>query len=559
MRSRIDATMDFSATLLDLAGCIALLLWGTHMVQTGIQRACGAKLRMILGHGLRSRWRAFVAGVGVTALLQSSTATGLMAAGFAAGGFVDLVPALAVMLGANVGTTLIVQVLSFDVAAVSPALILLGVVLFRKGSVSPTRDVGRAFIGLGLMLLALHQLVGLLTPYEDQPSLRLFLGAIATTPIIAVLLSATATWLAHSSVAVILVVVSLASRGLVSPDAAFALVLGANLGTSINPLIEGVHGDDPAAKRLPIGNILIRAVGVIIALALMGPIGRLAVTLQADYGRVVADFHMAFNIVIALVAFPFLKAYAGLLTKLLPTRIDPADPSRPLYLDLAARETPLVALGGAAREALRMADVLETMLQNLQDAFIKADRRPIAEAKRLDDVLDNLNSAIKTYLTSIDPEGMNADDHRRLSEILAFSTNMEHAGDVIDRNLLPLAARRIKRGLDFSKIGLVELETMLSKVTTNLRRSASLLMVDDIRLARLLAEEKVIFRDLEAAATRAHFEQLRNGGPDSGEASALHIDALRDLQRINSHLIAASAYPVLERQGELLPSRMVAP
>ena len=548
--------MDVSLTLLNLAGCIALLLWGTHMVQTGIQRAFGARLRAVLGHALRSRLRALVAGFGVTALLQSSTATGLMVAGFAAGGFVELVPALAVMLGANIGTAFIVQILSFDIASVSPALIVLGVVLFRKGTASPVRDVGRAAIGLGLMLLSLHQLVGLLTPYEDAPGLRVFLGAIATTPLIAVMVAAGATWLAHSSVAVILVVVSLASKGVVAPDAAFALVLGANLGTSINPVIEGVQGDDPAARRLPVGNLLARGLAVAVALAAIAPIGRLAVTLQPDAGRVVADYHLAFNILLALVAFPLLPPYAALLGRLLPTRVDPADPSRPLYLDPAARETPLVALGGAAREALRMADVLEAMLQNVQDAFAKPDRRPIAEAKRLDDVLDRLNGAIKTYLTGLDPEAMNADDHRRLAEILAFSTNMEHAGDVVDRSLLPLAARRIKRGLAFSAAGQAELEAMLGRVLTNVRRAASLLMVDDIRLARLLAEEKQAFRDLEAVATRSHFERLRAGRLDSADTSALHIDALRDLQRINSHLIAASAYPVLERQGGLLPSRL---
>src|SRR5215470_12165707 len=138
--------MTFPITLIDLAGFVALLLWGVHMVQTGIQRAFGARLRGLLGRALRGRFRAFLAGLGVTAILQSSTATGLMVTGFAAGGLVDLVPALAVMLGANVGTTLIVQALSFNVAEVAPALILIGVILFRKGSIARTRDLGRVAI-----------------------------------------------------------------------------------------------------------------------------------------------------------------------------------------------------------------------------------------------------------------------------------------------------------------------------------------------------------------------------------------------------------------------------
>src|SRR5487761_2655168 len=175
-------------TLLDLAGSVALLLWGLHMVQTGIQRGFGPDLRRWLGRALRSRLEAFAAGLGVTGVLQSSTATGLMVAGFAAGG------AVAVMLGANVGTTLIVQVLSFDVASVAPALILLGVVAFRRGTAARTRDLGRVGIGLGLMLMALHQLVGLLTPYEDVPSMRLMLGALPPEPALDVLVAAGLTW-----------------------------------------------------------------------------------------------------------------------------------------------------------------------------------------------------------------------------------------------------------------------------------------------------------------------------------------------------------------------------
>src|SRR5271170_4591638 len=234
-------------TLLDLAGSVALLLWGLHMVQTGIQRGFGPDLRRVLGTALGNRLAAFAAGVGVTAILQSSTATGLMVSGFAAGGAVALVPALAVMLGANVGTTLIVQLLSFDVAQVAPALILLGVIMFRRAGTPRSRDLGRVAIGLGLMLLSLHQLVSLISPYEDLPNLRIVLGAITTTPVLDVLLAAGLTWAAHSSVAIVLLVMSLASKGVVPPHAAFALVLGANLGTALNPLLEGTEGADAAA------------------------------------------------------------------------------------------------------------------------------------------------------------------------------------------------------------------------------------------------------------------------------------------------------------------------
>ncbi|HEX4368358.1 MAG TPA: Na/Pi cotransporter family protein, partial [Rhodopila sp.] len=349
--------MDFSITLVNLAGSVALLLWGVHMVQTGVQRALGARLRGLLGVALRNRMQAFLAGIGVTALLQSSTATGLMVTGFAAGGLVDLVPALAVMLGANVGSTLIVQALSFHVAEVAPALILIGVLMFRRTSAAP-RDFGRVLIGLGLVLMALSQFVALLDPYEDVPSLRMMLGAVATQPVLDVILAAGLTWAAHSSVAVVLLIMSFATKGVVPPHAAFALVLGANLGTAINPVLEGGAGDDPAARRLPIGNLINRGLGVVVALALLPVLGPWLVTIDPDNTRVVADFHTGFNLILALVFFPLLTPYAALLRRLMPTRIDTADPSRPMYLDEAAIEVPMVALGAATREALRMADAL---------------------------------------------------------------------------------------------------------------------------------------------------------------------------------------------------------
>lgn len=548
--------MAFPVTLIDLAGAIALLLWGTHMVQTGILRTFGLKLRSVLGTALRNRTRAFLAGIGVTAVLQSSTATGLMVAGFAAGGVVELVPALAVMLGANVGTTLIVQILSFNVVAISPAMILVGVLMFRRDTSPQTHDLGRVFIGLGLMLLALHQLLEMMTPYEDVPNLRILLGAITAQPVVAVFFAAGVTWAVHSSVAVVLLVMSLASKGIVAPDIAFALILGANLGTAINPVLEGASGNDPIAKRLPLGNLFNRLVGVGLALLFLPTFVRFLMTIEPDASRAVAVFHTLFNLILALIFLPLLKPYAALLRRWLPARVDPADPSRALYLDPAAREMPIVALGAAAREALRLADVLEKMLQGARDALTQGQRKQISDTRRLDNVLDELNTAIKTYLTSLDSDELSVADHRRLEEILAFAMHMEQAGDVVDRNLLPRASKRLKRNLSFSKEGEAELLALLDRLIANLRKAASLFMTDDPRAARLLAEEKATFRDSEQAATRSHFERLRSGRLDTTETSALHLDLLRDMKLINSHIVAAAAYPVLERTGELLPSRI---
>jgi phosphate:Na+ symporter len=550
-----EASMDFSITMVNLAGSVALLLWGVHMVQTGVQRALGARLRQLLGTALRNRFQALIAGIGVTAILQSSTATGLMVTGFAAGGLVDLVPALAVMLGANIGSTLIVQLLSFDVAEVAPALILIGVLMFRRTSAGP-RDFSRVLIGLGLLLMALRQFVGLLDPYEDVPSLRLLLGAVSTQPVLDVILAAGLTWAAHSSVAVVLLTMSFAAKGVVPPDAAFALVLGANLGTAINPVLEGGGGDDPAARRLPIGNLINRAIGVCVALAALPVVGPWLVAVDPDNARVVADFHTGFNLLLALIFFPLLGPYARLLRRLLPTRANPSDPGRPLYLDPAAVEVPTVALGAATREALRMADALEAMLNGLREALQRPDRRQLSELKGLDDVLDTLNTALKAYMTSLPSEAMTESDHRRVMEILCFATNLEHAGDVVDKGLLGVVSKQIKRGLIFTSAEAEPMGRILDRLVSNLRTAAALLVTGDDRAARRLVEEKEVFRVLEAEATTTHFEHLREARVGSVETSALTLDLVRDLKRVNAHLVAAAAYPVLESKGELLPSRL---
>jgi len=547
--------LDTTLTFVDLAGSIALLLWGVHMVQTGIQRTFGPDLRRILGAALGNRLKAFLAGLGVTAILQSSTATGLMVASFAAGGYIDLVAGLTVMLGANVGTTLIVQLLSFDVSRVAPLFVLIGVLMFRRGTMTRTRDLGRVAIGLGLMLIALSQLLHVLTPFEDVPSFRLMLGMVATVPFVAVLLSAALTWAAHSSVAVILLIMSFAASGAVPPHAAFALVLGANLGTAINPVLEGAAGGDPAARRLPLGNLLNRLIGCILALAGLDWIGPALMSIEPDASRAVADFHTAFNILLAALFFPFLEPFARLLRRWIPNRLDAADPSLPLYLEPAAREIPSVALAGAAREALRMADVLEAMLRSAGDALEKSDRMKIAEAKRIDETLDGLNTAIKEYLAAFDPESLSNSDNKRLLEILTFATNIEHAGDVVDRDILGIVNRQLKRGQMLSKEDKADVLGMIERLCRNLRSSAAVFMTEDARTARLLADEKEAFRDLEAAATQAHFTRLRTGG-GTAETSSLHLDLVRDLKRVNAHLVAAAAYPVLKEQGELLRSRV---
>jgi phosphate:Na+ symporter len=542
-----------SVVLLDLMGGVALLLWGLHMVLSGVLRAFGPNLRRFLAKALRNRFSAFGAGLCLTALLQSSTATGLMTASLTADGLVSLVPALAIMLGANVGTTLIVQVLSFDISALAPLLFIAGLVTFRVSGSSLTKALGRIAIGLGLMLLALHILLDTLAPAEQAPAVRELLASITGDPVLCILIAAVLTWAAHSSVAVVLLVMSLAYSHFVAPEAALALVLGANLGSAVNPLVEGGSHGDPASRRLPLGNLINRFVGILIAVPFLPAITRELTALQPDAARMTAEFHMLFNIALAVVFIGALDPLARFLVRILPEKKQPSDAALPRYLEEAALATPPLALANAARETIRMGDTVEAMLRDVMTALLNNDRKLAIEVSRMDNVVDGLDEAIKLYITKLTRDSLDDREGHRAMEIISFTINLEHIGDIIDKNLCQLALKKIKRGYQFSPEGAAELTAFHKRVCESLQAAFGIFMTGDVEAARRLVREKAELRKAELAAADRHFERLREGRPESLETTSLHLDVLSDLKRIHSH-ICSVAYPVLEAAGEL-PAR----
>ena len=531
--------------LLDLMGGVALLLWGLHMVQSGVLRAFGPELRRFLSRTLQNRLAAFAAGTGLTSLLQSSTATGLMVASFVNEGVIALVPALAIMLGANVGTTLIVQVLSFNVSAAAPFLFVIGLVAFRSGGRTRLKDMGRVAIGLGLMLLALHILIDTLAPAEEAPSVRALLKLVTSDPIFCVLIAAALTWAAHSSVATVLLTMSLAFSQFVTPPAALALVLGANLGSAINPVLEGAQRGDPASYRLPLGNLLNRLIGVGIALPFLPDIVGMAQRFEPNMARMTAEFHIGFNVALAIIFLPLLDPLATLLVKLLPDRKTSVDPAAPRYLDESALDTPSLALANAARETLRMGDTVEAMLKQVMTALMTNNRTLVSEVARMDNIVDSLDEAIKLYLTKLTRSNLDDSEAKRAMDILSFSINLEHVGDIIEKNLSELAAKKIKRNVQFSDDGAAEIDEFHRRILENLRLSFGVFMSGDVAGARKLVAEKSQLRSVELTAAERHLERLREGRPETLETTSLHLDVLRDLKRINSH-ICSVAYPALE-------------
>jgi phosphate:Na+ symporter len=549
-----------TVTLLQLGGYVGLLLWGTHMVSTGIERGFGAELRLWLGRTLsrpggRARLYAFLAGLAVNAVLQSSTATGLMASSFTASGAISLAPALAVMLGANVGTTLITQILAFNIAEVAPVLVLIGVIVFRSSNDGRGRNLGRVGIGLGLMLLALGALVRTLEPVETAPALRAVLGSLGGEPVLAALIAAALTWACHSSVAVVLLIGSLAASGVVAPAGSLALVLGANLGSALPPLFEA---GSATARRLPLGILLVRVAGCVVVLPFLSQIAGLLAQIEPAPARLVVNFHTAFNLALAVLFLALTDWVAVLLVRLLPDPPRPADPAKAIHLEEAALDSASVALANAARETLRMADMFEGMLRGAIEVFRSGDRHRAADISRTERIMDRLGGAIRHYLADIgNAQPLDDEDEgARGQEILSAVINLEHAGDIIANNLLEFAARRTRRAGGFAPEELDAIEAMHAELVDSLRLGLTVFLRGDaaLRDARRLVVRKRLLRRQEAEAAASNVRSLQ-GSASGSDALTSRIDngdflrIVRDLQRVHSH-IAALAYPVLERAAE---------
>ena len=525
------------------------------MVQNGIERAFGSDLRRILGRALRNRLVAVVAGACVTMLLQSSTATAMLVTSFAARGAVELIPALAVMLGANVGTALIVKALSFDVSWLAPLLLLTGHLSFKLSPKGRYRDLGRVGVGLGLTLVALHMLVETFRPVETAPVLRNVLAALTADPILDMLLAAVLTFAAHSSVAVVLLLAGLSAGGVVTPASAIALVLGANLGGALPPVLE-TRSASPSNRRVPIGNLLFRAIGCAIVLPFAQPVAEALWRYDPDPRSATTTFHLVFNAAVAIACLGLLGPAGALLTRLFPEKPKPeAEVARPLFLDPEALETPYLALSNAAREILRMGDLVDALLRLVPIGPVPLDKKVSEQAAKLGRELDRLHEAVKGYLAKLDRTDLTERDLTRLSDLVEFAVNLGHAGDILERDIIRASTRQ---GDGIGEADRDVVSRVRTRVLADLRLALSTMMTEDERSARELLDAKREINEFERATARDHLARLGDADPARLAASNLFLSLLRDLKRVNSHL-ATIGYAVMSSAGPSRSDRLASP
>jgi len=539
--------------LLNLLAAVALLVWGTQLVRTGILRVFGASLRQLIAHSVRTPLAAALSGVGVTALVQSSTATALIVSAFVGQGLMGLAAALAVMLGADVGTSAMAVLFSLDLSWLSPLFIFVGVVLYVSRQDTTAGRVGRVCIGLGLMLLALRLINDSATELTRSETVRTLLGALTSDIMLEITVGAILSIVSYSSLATVLLTATLVGSGGVPAIVGLGLVVGANLGSGLLAVITTMRSS-VETRQVPLGNLIFKFVGVIVMAPLATPWLLYARPHIPSDAALVVLYHLVFNVVMALVCIAFTKPVASLVERLLPReQANPTD-TRPRHLDNSALATPSLAISCAAREALHLADVVETMLQGIHTVIRTADLKLSQDLRKLDDTVDGLYSDIKYYMTKISREALDEREGRRWADIMGFTINMEQVGDIIERILIDIEDKKIKRGLKFSEAGMEEINDLHARLLDNLRLAMSVFLNDNVRDAKKLLEEKTRFRELERDYAAAHLVRLQDRSVASMETSSLHIDLISDFKRINS-LLCSVAYSVLEHSNALTPKR----
>ncbi len=515
----------------------------------------GSEIRSALGASLNNRFKAFLSGLGVTMLLQSSSATALLTSSFSGQGILTTATALAILLGADVGTTLVAQVLTFDLSALSPLLIALGVALFTYSSGGRTRDIGRLLLGIGMMLLALKLIVTASLPMRESLIVQQIFVALGEDLILAVIFGAIIAWASHSSLATVLLVIALASTKSLDITVAFAFILGANIGGAIPPFIATL-GANRTARQPPLGNLLFRICGVVITLPFVSMIANGLSPLEVSHARQIANFHMLFNITLAVFCFPLINHMVALTARMIPEDKKVIDEMQPRDLDRSAFETPLVALVNAEREVLRMGEVVERMFRNSFIALKKNDHQLAKRSRKMDQVVNQYYDNVKHYLTALARETLGEKESRRCNEILSFATNLEHIGDIISGDLIRnILRKKLVPGNKMSPQDRKDINNLYRPVLSTFQLSLSVFTSSDIAMARQLLARKYKFIKREKKAVTNHLQKIRDDTHYDSQLSAMQLDVLRDLRRINSYQ-AAVAYPILEEAGQLRSSRL---
>ncbi|MBI5191571.1 MAG: Na/Pi cotransporter family protein [Nitrospirae bacterium] len=532
---------------ISLFGGVMLLVYGIRQAGEGLRNAAGSHLKEFLTSLTRNRVSALLLGTVITVLTQSSTATTVMLVGFVNSGLMSFAQTLGVILGADVGTTVTVQIIAFDILEYSVLFVGVGLLGMYAGKTRIWKDAGQGVLGFGFIFLAMKIMADSMAPLKDSEAFGLMMRLLADNPFMGLLLAAAFTAVVHSSAATIGVALSLASQGLIDLPQAIPIIFGANIGTCATAVVVGVTGSTDA-RRVAYAHTLFKLLGVALFFPFMGHLADIVSATTSDPMRQIANAHTFFNVSLALVFLPF----TGVVSRFLATAVSDrfkVEPFGPKYLDEGVLSTPSLALSQAARETIRMADIVQDMLGRVMGALKTSDEREVEEVEEMDDKVDRLDRGIRFYLAKLSRSALTDEQSRREMATIAVTSDLENIGDIIDKHVMYLARKRIKNNVSFSKVGISELTEFHRKVMDNLALAVAAFTTNDYELAQRVMHNRERISEMEKEFRNAHIERLRKGLPESFETSAIHLDLLSNLERVNSY-VTHIALSILEVRGE---------
>ncbi len=531
---------------ISLFGGVLLLLYGIRLVSEGLQRAAGPLLKSVLGRLTRNPLSGLGIGTLITAILQSSSATTVMLVGFVNAGLLNLRQSMGIILGADIGTTVTIQLISFRVFDYAILLVGLGILgmLVLKNRVR--KDLSQGVLGFGFIFLSIRIMAESMTPLKESPVFMLLLGALGDNPLTGIIISCIFTALFHSSAATIGIALAMAVEGIIPLKAAIAVILGANIGTCVSAVTASV-GTSAEAKRTAYAHIIFKVIGVALMLPFLDDFGRVVVSTSELLPRQVANAHTIFNTAIAFIFLPFISIAEKIITRIVPEEVSP-EKFGPKYIDPHLLSTPELALGQATREVIRMADIVEEMIKGAIKVYRDNNGELLEKIEDRDNDVDLLDREIKLYLVKILRGSLTEPLSKRQIDILEMINNLENIGDIIDKNLMRSAKKKIKYGWNFSNDGMEEIGSFHSKVVENFDLAISAFTGRDSELAMKVINRKNKIEEMCRELKQAHINRLHLGYKESIETSSIHLDVLTNLERINSH-ITQMAYPLLEEKG----------
>ncbi len=543
--------------VLHIAGAAALLIWSVRLVRTGVERAFANYLRRWLRRSSNNQLLATGTGVLSAVLLQSSTAVAIMVANFVSGGNIAPIVGIAILLGADVGSALVVQILVVQQTFIVPLFLVLGVYLFLRGHGRRLRHSGRIFIGLALIFVSLDMVRTATAPLMSDPGTISIMSYLAQDMVTAFIIGAVFTWLVHSSVGAILLFVTLVAQGLLPQSAAIAMVLGANLGGAMIAYILTLSASS-GARQVIVANVVLRGGAAVLTLFIITLLDVSFERIGSSEVRQVINLHLLFNIGLTLVVLPFTSAISKLMQSFIRATFDESSNlERASALNPALLATPDRALVCAARELMHSGEKIEVMLRSVGTLYDKWNPKT-AESISISDIqVRESNFETKLYLAKLNKNDLEEDVSKKSIELSAVAVDLDSASDTIARNMVELAKRLDADAVKFSMAGQKEIADFHDRVLVNVQLALQVMMTQNPNEARELVAEKEDIRALEQELHKKHLSRLRDNLIESITTSNIHQETLRALKQINTSF-SKVAHPILSDSGDLLESRLVA-